>query len=198
MKIRFIVIILLLLIFTNLSAFDGKRQGFLLGFGAGFSNISFKQEIDGNDMGMDYEKETGFATDFKIGFAPNNRVEIYYSSQVAWFNITNVYGDEVTISDGVAAISLSYFTSPRLETIDWCPSFYLSGGLGLSAWNTPYEDGSEAWTGSGFFFGAGYEFSRHYRFSMNVFINDPSTSFYDSTWTTKSTVLMFTLSGMAF
>jgi hypothetical protein len=197
MKTKLFIIVILLLVIANLTAFDGNRKGFLLGFGAGGGNVSFKQTIVGNseDITSDTESEIGFVTDFKIGFAPNNNLEIYYSSKVAWFSLKNVNTDDVTISDGLGALSLSYFFT-KGQT--WRPSPFISGGFGFSAWNAPFEEGSVAWTGSGFFVGGGYEFSKHFRIGLDLFKNNPSHNEMGYTFTTNSTVIMLTLCGMAF
>jgi len=197
MKTKLFTTIIFILVISNLFGFDDKRKGFILGFGAGLSNVSFKQEIEGYGE-SDSENEIGFATDFKIGYAPNNKVEIYYSSQVAWFSMKNVLDENVTISDGVGTLSMSYFLSSKLNNLEWCPSAFLSGGYGFSGWSTPFEEGSESWTGSGFFVGFGYEFSKHYRISINIFNNNPSTEDSGITFTTKSTVLQLTVSALAF
>lgn len=197
MKTKIMLAFVIFLLITNLSAFDGKRKGFILGYGVGISNVTFKQEIEGYGE-SDSETEIGFATDFKIGFAPNNKFEIYYSSQVAWFSLKNIYNESVTISDGVGAISMSYFLSSGLDSSEWCRSGFLSAGYGFSGWSTPFEEGSESWIGSGFFAGAGYEFSKHYRISLNLFSNNPSIDEDGITFTTKSTVLMLTISALAF
>lgn len=199
MKIRS-VFILFLLIISNLFAFDGKRKGFILGFGAGFSNISFKQKIEGygESINSDKENKIGFGTDFKIGYAPNNRVEIYYFSKVAWFSLVNALNENVTISDGVAGAGLSYYLSPKLKEYEWTSSSFISGGLGWSGWSTPFEEDSESWSGTGFFVGGGYEFSKHYRIEADLYINNPSIDEGDYTFTTNSTVFMITFSALAF
>jgi len=199
-KLKLVILILLVLLASNLCAFDGKRKGFLLGFGMGFANVSFNQEYSGYEGSFksDTEKKTGMATDFKIGFAPNNKVELYYSSQIAWISIVNAYMEEVGITDGVGTFSLSYFLSPKLNKMEWAPSPYLSCGYGFSTWDAYEEEESDSWTGNGWFIGAGYEFSKHYRASINLFMNDPSISFYGESITTNSTAILFTLSAMAF
>ena len=200
MKIKFTVVVLFILVISNLFAFDGKRKGFILGFGAGFSNISFKQKIEGygGSITSDKENKIGFGSDFKIGYAPNNKVEIYYFSKVAWFSILNALNDNVTISDGVAGAGLSYYLSPKLNENEWTSSTFISCGFGWSGWSTPFEEGSESWTGLGFFVGSGYEFSKHYRIEANLFINNPSTKESGYTYTTNSTVLMIIFSALAF
>lgn len=200
MKTKLLLIVFGLLIISNVFGFDGKRKGFLLGFGLGYSNVSYKQTIEAynEDFTSPTETEAAFATDFKIGFAPNESFEIYYSSKVAWFSIENIYENDVSISDGVGTISVSYFTASGLKTPGWVASPFVSAGFGFSAWSTPSEKNSDSWTGSGFFVGGGYEFAKHYRLELNYFSNNPSIEEDGYTFTTESSVIMLTISAMAF
>jgi len=201
MKTKLSMIIVLTLILVNLSAFDGKRKGFLLGYGIGVSNVSYHQEIesDGNTEKSDDENDTGFATDFKIGYAPNNKLEIFYSGKTAWFSMMNVNEDEVTISNAIGVIGASYFLSSRLSESEWYPSLYLSGGLGISSWDVPFEEEKgDPWVGFGVFGGVGYEFVRHLRIEADLCISNPSIEEEGITFTTYSTAIMVTVSAMAF
>jgi len=84
---------------TDALAWDGQRQGFVLGFGLGPGLSTFTQTIE--YMGMsetsDRENKLALNTDFKIGYAPNNLLQIYWMSKVSWFGLENVLGDNVTI-----------------------------------------------------------------------------------------------------
>ncbi len=44
---KLVVLSLFIFIISSLVAFDGQRQGFLLGFGAGLANVSYTQKIEG-------------------------------------------------------------------------------------------------------------------------------------------------------
>jgi hypothetical protein len=197
-KILFLVIIVFMVF--NMHGFDGKRKGFLLGFGAGISRVSFVQEVDGYGYSDTSESETkiGFATDFKIGYAPNNSTEICYSRKAAWFTLTNIYEDDVTICDGVGVLSLSFFLSPELKNSDWASSSFFSLGLGFSDWNTPFESNAEAWNGFGFFVGGGYEFAKHFSFGADLFVNNPSINEGGYTFTTRSVAILFTMNALAY
>lgn len=199
MKKKLVLLVLFACILSSLLAFDGNRKGFLLGIGGGLAYLSYSQELEGH--GDSYEspdkEENAFATDFKIGYAPNNYLELYYTNKVAWFSMKNIYDDNITIADGVSAIGMSYFVAPELKSGNWCPSIFLSAGLGISSWSAPYED-SEASTGTGLFVGVGYEFSKHYRISLDYFANNPSLEENGVTLTTNSNVLMLTFSGLGY
>lgn len=147
--------LIILFVSTNTYAWDGQRQGFILGFGIGPGFTSFTQKIA--IFESDRETKGAIMTDFKIGYAPHNFLEIYYTSKVSWFGLENVYGNNVTIANGLGAAGVSYFFRPE------APSPFISGGLGFSTWATPFEEGTETWSGLGIFVGGGYEFARHWR-----------------------------------
>lgn len=200
MEKKLIILSLLIVVVTSLTAFDGRREGFILGFGAGLANVSYSQEIDVNGESSESPdlNDNAFATDFKIGYAPNNQLELYYTNQMAWFPMENAIGQEITIADGVGAFAISYFLAPELKDGAWHSSIFLSAGVGLSTWSTPLEDENDAWEGTGYFVGLGYEFTKHYRVSLNYFGNNPSIEENGITFTTNSNAFLLTFSGLAF
>ncbi|MCZ6818589.1 MAG: hypothetical protein O7G31_03775, partial [Calditrichaeota bacterium] len=70
-----IVAVVCIFINTNLLAFDGQRAGFILGGGIGAGFLSNKTSFGSFS---NTESETVFLTNFKIGYAPSNTLEIYY------------------------------------------------------------------------------------------------------------------------
>jgi hypothetical protein len=200
MQKRIMALSLFIFVVASLTAFDGNRKGFLLGIGGGVANVSYSLEIEGygESIESDSFNDNAFATDFKIGYAPNNQLEIYYTNQVAWFPMESSTGLEVTIADGVGAIALSYFIAPELRAGGWHSSLFISGGVGVSTWATPMEEDSDTWEGIGYFVGLGYEFTKHYRVSLNYFGNNPSIEEDGITLTTTSNAFLLTFSGLAF
>ncbi len=194
-KIGLLVVFICLL--TSLMAFDGNREGFLLGFGGGISNTNFSQEVEwmGDSIESDDESEVGFATDFKIGYAPTNNLELYYSNKVAWFSIHNALDEDVTIANGLSMLGASYFIAPELKNGSWHSSLFFSAGIGMASWSTPFEDDGDPWEGTGYSVGIGYEFNKHYRISLDFITSETSL---EDTFTTNSNIFMFTFSGLAF
>jgi hypothetical protein len=144
-------------------AFDGQRKGFILGVGAGLGHTSFTQEetVDywgySESVESDREDKAGVMTDFKIGYAWDNYWAVYYTAKVSWFGMENVYGEDVTIANGLEAVALTHLFKPQ------APSWFVAGGLGYSTWGLPFEDNPpDTWYGPGLFMGGGYEFSRHW------------------------------------
>lgn len=153
------------------NAFDGERQGFILGIGAGTGLTSYAQTISygGDSVTSDRENELPIMTDFKVGYAPNDALEIYWMSKVSWFGMENALGDDVTVANGVAGLGITYFLEPG------APSIFLTGGVGYSSWALPFEEGVDAWYGLGVSAGAGYEFMPHWYVEGDIRWGNPST-----------------------
>lgn len=77
-------------------------------------------------------------------------------------------GGEAIVADGLSALGATYYFKPE------APSFFVAGGVGLSAWNTPFESGSQTLTGFGFFAGTGYEFHKHLNIELDLIWGKPS------------------------
>lgn len=171
-------------------AFDGQRKGFILGGGIGFGMASYTQTV--NDETSDRENKGAVITDFKIGFAANEQTEIYYTSKVSWFSLKNVFDETVTIANGIGAVGVSY----SLKT--YAPTWFLTGGLGLSSWDAPFESNSDAWIGFGLFAGAGYEFSKHYGVEFDILYGKPSTSVGGNDASTNALAVKATINALAY
>ena len=178
-KTRFIILVFFLLSSLTIpaNAWDGKRKGFILGFGIGPGLTSFTQELAAWDyyqgwvrVKSDRSNKMAIMTDFKIGYAPTDFYEIYYTGKVSWFGLENVFGDKVTISNGVGALGATYYFAPQ------APSPFISGGIGFSTWSAPFESGSKTWTGFGLFVGGGYEFARHMSVEFDLLWGKPGTT----------------------
>jgi len=209
MKIKITLFVIFILIVPNLFAFDGSifnpfngiRKGIIFGLGGGLASISTKQDgINGSNI---ESKMKGWGIDSYIGYAPSNKLEIYYSSGFA------LAGEDDDSRYGVISydmISFSYFLSSRLKTIEWSPSLFLSGGIGSSTFATDnvlltYFSGFRTlrpFKGFGFFAGAGYELFKHFRINLKLLNNYGSNKESGEKLKGSSTTLMFTLSVLAF
>lgn len=168
---------------TDSFAFDGQKKGFILGLGIGPGMDSFTQDITSDFIDVESARETkpALITDFKIGYAPNNQLLVYYVSKVAWFGLTNAFDESVTITNGNGGIGVSYFLNSKN---------FIAGGLGLSTWNTPFESGSKASTGLGIFVGGGREMSKNWTVEGGIGWGNPKYSEDDVKLTTKAVSLM--------
>ena len=149
---------------VQVRAFDGQRKGFILGGGLGLGVTSYT--IDSDFFGeSDRFNEFSFMTDFKIGYAPSEQVEIYYSSKGSWWG-----EDGITFLHSYGTAAISYYFLPQ------SPSFYISGGLGFSSLSAPFEDNTDTDIGFGIFFGGGYEFVRHFAVEADLMYGQPQES----------------------
>ncbi len=187
--------ILFLIGLTSISyGFDGQRKGFILGLGLGGGLTSFTQtvEIGESSQTSDRENKFSFISDFRIGYAPSNLVEVYYNAKVAWFSLDNIFDESVTITDGLNGIGITYHLKPQ------APSGFVNGAIGLAVFDAPFESGFEAWTGFGFSAGGGFEFSPHWRVEGNIIYGKPGREESGVSVSTNSLVFKVTVNVMAF
>ena len=174
-----VAVLMVFCVTTVAGAFDGERQGFILGIGVGAGLTSYTVTgAAGYEGGTaswtsDRENEFPLMSDFKIGYAPNDLMEIYWMSKVSWFSVDGGLGDDVMIANGLGGLGVTYFFEPA------APSAFVSGGIGFSSWTLPLEeDPPDAWYGIGLSAGAGYEFATHWYVAGDVCWGKPSTKEY--------------------
>jgi opacity protein-like surface antigen len=190
MRARLLLLALLIVVASQLAsvayAFNGERKGFILGLGAGPGITSYSLEVDGESG--DDESKFGLNTDFRIGYAPSDLVQIYWMSKVAWFSqefvtdftydpYTQEYDaveEDVTVATGVAGLGATYFFQPT------APSPFILGGIGYSSFSTPFESDSESQIGFGIAAGGGYEFAKHWTIEGTLTYGKPSED--DFSW----------------
>ena len=124
-----------------------------------------------------------FQTNFKIGYAPSNTLEIFYCNKVSWWSDLSLF----LLGLGTAAFTL-YFDNTS-ET-DW----FVSGGIGLSSLTEINFDNSDSGSGFGLFGGAGYEFSRHWTVEVDLLYSTVTRSYSD----TESFGVLVTVNVLAF
>lgn len=153
--IFFATVCLLVLANTNVFSFDGERNGFILGggVGGGYLSNSFKYSSYSTN-----DNRGVFLTDFKIGYAPSNILEVYYVSKVSWWGKT-----DINYALGLSALAVSYYTDNEKET-----GLFISGGLGLATLSAPFDTDVESSNGFGVFGGVGYEFAAHWNVELDV------------------------------
>jgi hypothetical protein len=167
-----LIVLLILFLIVNAYAFDGKRKGFFLGGGLGPGFTSQKETVEhsgwfeGEPSESSTESKLGLVTNFKIGYAPSDLVEIHYTSKVSWF-ASKIYwwgleSEDVTMASGVSALGVTYYFKPE------APSYFITGGFGLSSLSLPFESHGDTKWGGGLFAGAGYEFVRHFNVELDL------------------------------
>ena len=158
-----VLVVLLLTFTTSTYAFDGNRQGFILGLGVGPGLTSYSFEGIGTD---DRTNKASVNTDFQIGYAPNNQLLIYWMSKVQWYSLETIFGSAIYAS-GVGGLGLSYYFEKE------GPSLYLTGGVGFASVAAPFEDNIETEYGFGIAAGVGYEFAKHWSVEGNFTWGNP-------------------------
>jgi hypothetical protein len=141
---------------TPALAFDDHRQGFILGFGAGFHTL--KENFTSNGYNVGSRSEGGFATSFKIGGGITDQVALYFVRNASWFSapyFNGVTTRDATYAIGLSGIGASYFLAPS------APSGYFLAAIGAGDIATPFENNTKPDTGSAFMFGGGYEFTKN-------------------------------------
>ncbi len=154
------------------AAFDGQRQGFVLGGGLGAGLVSFSQEASGGGLTLETERqeEPALATEFVIGGGLNETTLLTYSARVSWFSIVNLFDDDVTVTHALGIVALTQYARPT------APSFYYTVGVGFSTWDLPFEEeAGDPWVGLGLRAGVGYEFRSHFSVEASVGWGEPST-----------------------
>jgi hypothetical protein len=137
-------------------AFDDKRQGFILGFGAGFHNL--RENFHSNGSSVSSKSEGGIATSFKIGGGITDQVALYYVRNASWFSapyFNGVRTKDAVYTIGLSGIGASYFLSPT------APSGYFLASIGIGDISAPFEENTRADTGGALMFGGGYEFTKN-------------------------------------
>ena len=175
-----VVVILLLFGLTNEAlSFDDKRQGFILGIGLGPGVTTYTPIFSGSTT-EDSESRFALTTDFKIGHAPSDYLQIYWNSKVSWFELER---QDVLIVNGFGGAGFTYLFQQQ------SPSPFISGGLGISAWSAPSRASARVGTGFGFFLGVGHEFATIWNVEGDLIWGDPgpATGLRGSTLTFKVT-----------
>jgi hypothetical protein len=199
LKSLLFVTVIVFAISINVFAFDGQRKGFILGGGIGFGMTSHteKYKYDGTSQEFDSESKGALMTNFKIGFAPSEQVEIYYTQLSSLFKTSEAYVREVTILNAIGGIGVTYSLNPSAPTV------LFNGGLGLAMWALPFEDNPpEVWSGLGLWGGVGYEFSRHYSAQLDLAYGNPkksqSTWYASEEWSTSALSVRLTINALAY
>lgn len=159
LKVCAVVCVSFLVLASQLSAFDGQRKGFILGGGIGGGYLSYHEPF-----GFSLDK-AAIATNFKIGYAPSNTLEIYYTNNMSWFGY---YSDSFTI--GASCVAITKYLKPEGKGLFVC------GGIGIASIFNLDENHSES--GFGAFGGLGYDFAKHWYIQADILYTNLGSSWY--------------------
>jgi len=155
----------IVLLSTQVFSWDGRRSGFILGFGlgSGYTTYNYKVEENGQKHTTSRESSLGPAYIFKLGYAPEDNFLIFFMDNNTLFTGKDMNGDNIKTSSDFTGAAVSYYFSDRI------PSFYLTGGFGGASWNNGFFSCKESeGIGIGLLFGAGYEFTKHWSGEVNL------------------------------
>jgi hypothetical protein len=132
-------------------AWDGKRKGFILNGGPAIGSLILKQSALGFSG---TENKLAIGTDFRIGYAPNNRTAIVISAETSWYRIVNVLNNRTTFMSQVNGIGIMHWLKPE------GPSILFTATVGLGVFDASAA-GSEPSYGPGLAFSVGGEVAPH-------------------------------------
>ncbi|UCG61759.1 MAG: hypothetical protein JSV52_00265 [Candidatus Zixiibacteriota bacterium] len=170
------VVLLVVLLASSASAFDGMRKGFVLGGGLGFAPVA-NTSIDG--LEGKYEKQ-GLGVNFLIGYAWDERNMIVFlrdgaiyseTIELTWGDV--VFRDKINMAQGFSGVGYYHYFGPVGK------AFFVTAGIGFQDWMSLEEDWENPDLGAGLLFGGGYEFTRHVQVYSSVSFGKTSDAFFD-------------------
>ncbi len=162
----------------SVAGFDGKRKGFVLGGGIGFSpyiHWAF-DDYASKDEGA------GIGLQIIIGYAWDDRNMIVYEEQASGYSEGGG-----SIVQGGRFVSWHHYFGPAGRT------FFTTAGLGLYTWATGSDDFNDS--GAALLVGGGYEFHRHWQVGLFMSTGKSSRGSYGGM--THTTVDLM-IGGVAF
>lgn len=177
---RVFIFLFTLMIATSTFSFNGKREGFVLGFGMNYSP-SASWKIDNQDS--DYESGNGIGIKLTIGYGINETDMILFESNGVYYKSDRF---KEQILQQFSGASWYHYFKPGGNT------FFTNAGFGFYAFNV---DGYESINSDiGLQIGTGYEFSHHWQ--VGAYFNFGSS--YSENYTYKHRMIVFSIEGIAF
>jgi len=164
MKFVLAVFISLVSTSTSILAWDGNRQGFLYGFGAG-TNSQTILYTDAKEGQVESAKLSTTITNYRIGYAFSNNSAVLLYGHGLW----NVFGDNAT---SYYAINVQNWSTDEPQSNSWF------GGIGLIVRGSNVKakglDSPDPDVGWGANFGYGREIAKHASIETNLTIGGMS------------------------
>jgi len=159
-------------------AFDGNRNGFVLGFGAGPSYADRQDVRTGAPFTNTDLSEAGLLSNLVIGHGFKDRFMVYYSGLQFWGK--SLFAG--TTDDGVGFLLLPsiggrYYLSATGR------SLFFGGGIGLSVSDDLGSSELGFSLGSAFHALGGYQFGEHVSGEVTIAYTDPGSRTEDEIWT---------------
>ncbi len=180
---------ILLLVTSSASGFDGQRKGFVLGGGAGIVPVAH-WKVDIAFFGLEGsadENRVGFGLQFVIGGAFDEHNMLVYEGNASGFSSDLL--DESIAQGFNGAAWYHYFG-------DVGKSAFTALGLGLYYFQVGDYDPTNA--GGAILLGGGYEFARHWQVGLYLTVGKTSESGYGASADFEHANLSLIFSGIAF
>jgi hypothetical protein len=160
--------IVLLLLFSGSLFFEPHRRGFILNFGMGPGYTHMYSKTGDR---VRYDDEIAIGSDFRIGWAPTDQYQLYYTHKMTLFDLDDLFRKSEELqeenpfaflilpflpfaySHNCAGLGMTYFFKPQ------APSVYIDGGFGMTIF--PNRQIEEVQAGGSMFLGGGYEIMPH-------------------------------------
>lgn len=173
-----VVLLALVVLIASSSAYawDGERQGFLLGVGFGVGLESYSG-IEYDYVGLDSEDNTtlAFAMSPRVGYAPSNQLAFYYSRHPFIFSAKNEAGEDFKLFSCTEALMAQYYLEES------APSVYFGFGAGVGYFMefevSNYSD--DALKGFGLLGTVGFEPIKHFSSELSLHYKLPQESASD-------------------
>jgi len=157
-KVLLAFMFVLLLNISPAQAWDGKRQGFLLGLGAGSGNVEYTnvQSAHLKDTNRS-DKQGAVAFMPKVGYGLTDQLAFLYYRHPLNFKAENSLGKTEDLTACVELLGFNYYFS------DSDSSLYIGAGSGNSYFFQGLDNQNDtALKGTGSAYSIGYAFSAHY------------------------------------
>jgi hypothetical protein len=148
-------VLLVVLLASAASAFDGHRKGFVLGGGLGFTPLarwSVEESFLGHTTYSHHETKAGVGLNILIGYAWDAKNMIVYEGNATGF-MTDI--DDQSAAQGFDGAAWYHYFGPAGK------SAFTVGGLGMYGFDLEHRDQNDP--GFGMLLGGGYEFARHWQ-----------------------------------
>jgi len=157
-------------------AWDGERQGFLLGLGLGVGFDSYSG-IQYDPVGPESEDNStfAFAASPRIGYAINNRVAFYYSRHPFFFSVEDEANEDIILISCIEALQVHYYLA------DTSPSIYFGFGAGVGYFfdNSVDNYSKASLKGIGLIGTVGFEPIKHFSAELSLHYKSPQGSASD-------------------
>ena len=176
---RIILLVNLFLFTTSLFAFDGEREGIVIGGGVGYGPVA-RNSIDG--FSSTKVSSSGTAFNLLAGYGYNNNTLFLVMHDGIISKTHTTVSAEESVYQGFTGLGVCFYFD------EVGSSFLLTSGIGVQHFSKLESTDSKHELGLGYLIGCGYEFREHFQLYASLSNGQTKTTFE---W--EHTQLMITL-----